>query len=392
MQRTDRVFGLDLLRAIAIIHVVLLHGAHIIDSTVLDGFPWISIIDGVDIFFVLSGFLIGNILLREINTIYPYKFKDLWRFWCRRWLRTLPNYYLILALNYLVVKQKVIIEYIDQFNWKFLLFLQNFNKPFVGFFWESWTLSVEEWFYIFAPLLLVLSLRLMRPRNAFLLVTLVMLFAPLVQRLTMVSPEVTYEFWEAHFRKLVVTRLDSIAYGLLAAWLFYYYRTTWEKFRIHAFVGGILLMAFVLNFPSPTNGFYAQVLMFPASSLSAMLLLPLARSIKGSKGPVRRGITHISVISYSMYLVNGALVSEVIRDNFLPSSQNGRLMTYFFYWLAVIVFATVLNRFYEKPVMALRDRFWPRPVTTALRSDNTNENDLPKKDNLSGPGVGERTT
>lgn len=362
MQESRRIFGLDLLRAIAITQVVLLHGAHILDGTPLDGFPWISLIDGVDIFFVLSGFLIGNILLLEINAIEKFGARDLWHFWCRRWLRTLPNYYLVLAANFVVVKYGIIVEYIENFNWKFFLFLQNFSKPFMGFFWESWTLSVEEWFYLIAPLLLVLLLRILKPRQAFLLVTLVMLTAPFLQRLSMSGPEVTYEYWETHFRKLVITRLDSIAYGLLAAWVFYYYRPVWEKYKMHALFAGILVMAFILRFPSPTEGFYAQVLLFPLSSLSAMLLLPYAQSVKSATSIARKFITHISEISYSMYLVNGALVSEVIRDNFMPAQPFAKILTYGCYWLAVILVSTLLHKFYEKPIMNLRDRIWPRPA------------------------------
>jgi peptidoglycan/LPS O-acetylase OafA/YrhL len=374
MHQSKRVYGLDLLRAIAIIHVVLLHGAHIVDTTVLEGFPWISIIDGVDIFFALSGYLIGTILLKEINSVEIFSFKDLWRFWCRRWLRTLPNYYLILLANYVVVKTGIIAEHISQFNWKFFVFLQNFNKPFVGFFWESWTLSVEEWFYLSAPLLLLLTLRFLKPKKAFLLVTLIMLLAPMLQRFSMSGPHITYEYWEAHFRKLVITRVDSIAYGLLAAWVFYYYRSFWEKYRIPFLVAGILTMVFVLNFPSPVEGIYAQVFMFPLSSIAAMLLIPFAEGIKSYRTRVGKWITHISIISYSMYLINGALVSEVIRDNFTPEGQADRIFKYMVYWTAVIFFSTLVNRFFEKPIMNLRDRKIPRPVPsnpdTAAPSDD----------------------
>lgn len=57
-----RIFGLDILRAFAIVLVVMGHGKFILKDTALEGFPFFRMIDGVDIFFVLSGFLIGGIL------------------------------------------------------------------------------------------------------------------------------------------------------------------------------------------------------------------------------------------------------------------------------------------------------------------------------------------
>ena len=64
---SQRIFGLDIFRAVAILLVVLGHGKFLLNGTILEGFPYIKIIDGVDLFFVLSGFLIGNILLKLIN-------------------------------------------------------------------------------------------------------------------------------------------------------------------------------------------------------------------------------------------------------------------------------------------------------------------------------------
>jgi len=90
-----RVYGLDVFRAVAIVLVVIGHGSFIVNSNAL---------------------------------------KSLSEFWKRRWYRTLPNYYLILLVNYLLVRFEIINGDISQFNWKFLLFLHNFSGPFVDFF------------------------------------------------------------------------------------------------------------------------------------------------------------------------------------------------------------------------------------------------------------------
>jgi hypothetical protein len=62
---TTRNFGLDLFRALAIVLVVLSHGKFLLNGTVLENFPFVKMLDGVDLFFVLSGFLIGGILLKS---------------------------------------------------------------------------------------------------------------------------------------------------------------------------------------------------------------------------------------------------------------------------------------------------------------------------------------
>ena len=119
----NRVFGLDLMRALAIIFVVIGHGGWILDKANTH-FPWIRFIDGVELFFVLSGFLIGGILIKIFQNAKSIKLETIWSFWIRRWFRTLPNYYLVLVLNIVVVYFGIIKEDFTQFNWKFFLFLQ----------------------------------------------------------------------------------------------------------------------------------------------------------------------------------------------------------------------------------------------------------------------------
>jgi peptidoglycan/LPS O-acetylase OafA/YrhL len=354
--QTVRVFGLDIFRAVAILLVVLAHGKFLLDDTRLEGFPYIKRIDGVDLFFVLSGFLIGSILLKDIHATEKFGLSALTRFWKRRWWRTLPNYYLILLVNYIIVYFGLIREDITQFNWKFLFFLQNFSTPFRGFFWESWSLSVEEWFYISTPIFLCLCLKFLRAKHSFLLTIVVMIILPFLYRIWLLNPTISETGYDLTFRKIVLTRLDSIAYGLLAAWMYYYYRTYWERFKVVSFFIGIGLLIFILNYDSPHTSFYKQAVYLTITPVFAMLLLPLAHSIKTVHGLLPKAITHISQISYAMYLINLALVAEVIRDNFPPTSEMDGFIKYALYWLLVIAGSTALYSFFERPMMNFRDK------------------------------------
>ena len=150
----QRIFGLDLLRTLAIVGVVIGHGKPILGAADTE-FPWIPLGDGVDMFFVLSGYLIGGILISEFVVPGKLGLRELFHFLQRRWFRTLPNYYLILGVNVLFAYLGWSMGNLDFFSWKFLCFTQNLNWHFEGFFWESWSLAVEEWFYLTFPLLVL---------------------------------------------------------------------------------------------------------------------------------------------------------------------------------------------------------------------------------------------
>lgn len=351
-----RIFGLDIFRATAIILVVLGHGGFILNGTVLEGFPHFKMIDGVDVFFVLSGFLIGGILLKELNKPNSFKTSDLMRFWKRRWFRTLPNYYLILLVNYLFVKHGIIKESIEQFNFHFITFTHNFNSPFYGFFWESWSLSVEEWFYIFTPVMIFGLCKWLPNKISFLTATLIMIILPLLYRYSIHNPTMDGFWWDVTFRKTVLSRLDSIGYGLLFAWLYFYHPEFWKKIKIPAFILGVALIIFVLNFDRSPNTLYKQTIYFSLIPFAVMLLIPMAHGYKKAKGFIPVAIQHISKISYSMYLINLALVAEVIRDNFPPNGGTDGIMKYIIYWVIVIFASTLLFKYFEKPMMDLRDK------------------------------------
>jgi peptidoglycan/LPS O-acetylase OafA/YrhL len=139
---------LDVLRAVAILGVLATH----LSNSFLGGTAFARAVSvggrGVDLFFVLSGWLLGSQLFREANATGTV---DVRRFWARRWLRTLPAYYAVLLATFAQFAAQGKPELID---WRYVFFLQNYYEkpPFLG---VTWSLCVEEHFYLaIAPLIL----------------------------------------------------------------------------------------------------------------------------------------------------------------------------------------------------------------------------------------------
>src|SRR5437667_9563533 len=141
-QNRERQPGLDLLRALAIIVVVIYHAG-------IMGFPlpgrvhrwgWI----GVDLFFVLSGYLIGGQLLAPLA---KDRQPHLGRFFARRALRIMPAYFVVLAIYFLLPSWR---EYPDMSQplWKFLLSVQNIALHGGTAFSHAWSLAVKAQFYL----------------------------------------------------------------------------------------------------------------------------------------------------------------------------------------------------------------------------------------------------
>ncbi len=351
-----RVFGLDIFRAIAILIVLKDHGG-IISGDLFDNIPFIPLIDGVELFFVLSGFLIGSILIKMLEKDKKLNLSSISHFWKRRWFRTLPNYYLILFVNFLLVKYGFINGDIEQFNYKFIFFLQNFNSGFVDFFWESWSLSIEEWFYIILPLVILVFSFFFSKKKTLLFAILSLLILPLVYRISISGMEVDRFWLDVSFRKVVLTRLDAIMYGVLAAYVKFYHSDFFVKNRNIMFILGIIIICINIFLPNQPNDFYCKTFFFSVHSFGAALLLAQADSIKKFKyNFIGKSITIISVISYSMYLVNLALVAQVIEKNFPPQTNIEKLYMYIVFWFATIFISTLLYRFYEKPFLDLREK------------------------------------
>jgi peptidoglycan/LPS O-acetylase OafA/YrhL len=359
-----RIFGLDIIRALAIFFVVLGHGAHLLPAKLKAFIFLLPFPDGVTVFFVLSGFLIGGILIKVLENEQP-SFKTLFTFWTRRWLRTLPAYFLILIL--LISLSIILVKGFSFFKVaNYFIFSQNFNTPHPQFFIEAWSLAVEEWFYLLIPsiIFILTGLFKVKPQKAVLATVVSVITATIIFRYYryLTIPVTSEEVFGAIFRGQVVTRLDTLMFGVAGAYFYYYYPLSWIKYKNQKFVLGItviILTGIIPQWLFPKSVFYFCNISFIVTAFSILLALPFLSQLKTGKGVWYKCITYTSLISYSMYLTHASLIMVFIipKISFLQQAQPAIIAAKFvFYWVLSYIVSIVMYKYVEVPFMAMRGK------------------------------------
>jgi peptidoglycan/LPS O-acetylase OafA/YrhL len=363
VKQAQRIYGLDILRATAILLVIIFHsGAFISPYTGMDFFR--ALPDGVSLFFVLSGFLIGRILLDIINTT-EFSFRQLKFFWFRRWLRTLPAYYVVL---FLLIAYHMIMKG-EHEPWQYLkhfFFVQNISYGSNNFFSESWSLSVEEWFYLIIPFILFISVYFFPGKRKLIgLLWIIFLIATFsVVRIIRSEDIANYAQWNHVIRKPVITRFDSIMVGFLGAFLYYYKFRIWENKRFLFFSGILLIILPAVVFLISEFNWFTIYLRIPLESMGTLLLLPALTDYKTGKGMLFKFFSFTSLISYSIYLLNYTPFNQIVLPRLtgwfgLPADQ---ALPYDLIRLAVFLVwsfaaAWLLYLFVERPFMQFGKKF-----------------------------------
>ena len=366
-----RVTGLDVLRCAAIGGVVFAHGFHFLYPHVppLDlgifsfklGYLGHGGFYGVELFFVLSGFLIGGILIKAGEDL--KRTSGLLHFYSRRWFRTLPLYWLMLAVNLAVIlwvlpHPNPLSSFSD-----YLWFGQSLASIDLYFFAESWSLVVEEWFYFLFPLGVAVLLRLGVPSTRVFLVAGIAfyVYSTLYRYAIAGDPG---SIWSEVTRRIALARFDAMMVGVFAAWL------SVEKpkwFRAHPWIVAglgmlILLAAYVSLYLKglEEDRLFVRTLRFNAVSLGFGCLLPLASSIRtlGTKW-LDVPIEWVARWSYAIYLTH-MLFFSLSLSLWFPDYQTNAADGWFGF-LAVVLGSTAVSAllyyFYELPCTRSRDRF-----------------------------------
>lgn len=311
---------------------------------------------GVELFFCLSGLLIGQFLLASFEREGT---RGLVRFWARRWIRTLPNYYLVLAINLTLAVWMIRPAEIYDW-WRYILFLQNFASPQPTFFPESWSLSIEEYFYLLLPIVTAVIIKLIgiNARSALWSAALTILVITTIARISVLvfgDPS-----W-GMMRGAVVLRMDVTIYGLIGGLAYFQHNLRPPRWMIVAGLAAFIFCYIYAAKSTPagldTSVFARSALFILASvACSTVLLMGLSWRITAM---ARNVGSFVARISYSAYLLNLPIIASMTwltNTPLSPITWQKALLLFITYLLAVVCCSWLVYRYFERPLMKLAPR------------------------------------
>jgi peptidoglycan/LPS O-acetylase OafA/YrhL len=355
----SRVQALDGLRGLATVMVVVSHYfgevPHGIAALMVG---WIA----VDIFFVLSGYLVGKLILERKHCSNFFAV-----FYVRRICRTFPSYMIVASLVYLMFAlsnpPQVWMQYVPGFSlWSYLTFTQNFQMAFtgeIGPYWLGpyWTLAVEEHFYLIGPAFLVFA-----PKRW--MVPVLGLFAVLA-----VVFRLAIAIWWSDViiaDALLPGRMDTLILGIFAAIMVTRGNTNWAKLDYWLRVVPLIALLFVICLQlidaSLTRVFGHAILGFGAAAFILMLVRGLPESIRFNS----KYLGFFAEISYATYLTHIAVLGCVHGLLLGTAPDIATPVQFAVTMMALPVCFTVgwlITRFIEAPISAYgRTWKWREPV------------------------------
>jgi len=353
-QQNDALLGrlasLDLLRGLAALAVAIPH------YLMLGSQDWpvmqvISIL-AVEVFFVLSGFVLAPQILHCLASAYR---PDIGIFLVRRWMRTIPPYYVALAAITVLSGNIFKPEFLS-----YIFYVQNFASSLpeaADYFAVAWSLSVEEWFYVAFAVLVIGAQLAGVGRRGF--INLVILFALAFIAARSVSGDMAN--WDAAIRRVTIFRLDAIAYGFL---LYVALQRLEQDYR--RFAGPLLTclalaavsaLAFATGWAASINGSPLAQHAYPFTSglFGVVLIFALTfhRDTFQQSPAFAATCYFLGKVSYTIYLFH-LIVILLLRPRLGDLSIALQLAIY----VAVLIgFCTAFFYGFESPILATRPRY-----------------------------------
>ncbi|HET6991602.1 MAG TPA: acyltransferase [Bacteroidia bacterium] len=353
-----RSFGIDFIRTLSIALVIFRHYGF------YKGFNLGYF--AIEFLFVISGFLIGQILFTDFFSTPQIERASLRRFMIRRWFRILPLYYFCLFFKFILAPS------IGLNILYYVFFLQNHFYG-ITFYPETWTLVIDEWFYLGVPLGLFLFIRFVstRPRSIFLFVLGIIVVINVLRYLWVLHSNTAWEGLTGN----VPLRQDTLLFGVLLAFLKNKYNSVFRKMdSLPFFLGGLVLLSiyifaiYKIRFPIDhiNNYIWTRTISFGLLSMFVMFTLPyFENSFPMAKAvwlkPWNSFIIWGSKLSYALYLVHNEVNILLFKTLYIEGTNP--LWTKSLLILITILVSFGLYKFLEKPMLILRDKYFPdRPM------------------------------
>jgi peptidoglycan/LPS O-acetylase OafA/YrhL len=347
--------NLDALRAIAILMVLghhagqaiaLLHGSNRY-TIYWERVGWA----GVDLFFVLSGFLISGLLFSSYQERSQL---DVSRFYIRRGLKIWPAFYTLIAIGVLLDVARghhIITNYLLSE----LFFLQDYFRSIWGI---TWSLAVEEHFYLILPLVLLLMIRLDRERPFAAMpyvFTGIAIFSLTCRFAVGWKENGIVDYWVCYFPTHL--RMDGLMFGVLLCYC-QRFRPNWFE-RIVSWRGGwiVIAAAVVLLSTIPESNRNMHTWGYTVLYLGAGILVSKAVAFEGTR-PIRvisSLLARIGLYSYSIYLWHMFFIWRILPHFNITAP----LVVFWSSIVGPILFGIAAAKLIEIPVLRFRDRVFP---------------------------------
>lgn len=358
LQKT-RNYGLDTLRSLAIILVFLFHYSSFCSQPVfgiLGRVGWA----GVDLFFVLSGYLIGNQIFSTLLNQQSFSLKT---FYFRRLLRTIPNYLFILGLYFFIplFREQPLTTPI----WKFLTFTQNFGLSYSAFS-HAWSLCLEEQFYLILPLISLFIAYKNNVRKGWLIIGFILLAGIILRSSLWFSyiqeaGENKFQIYMTPIYYFPFCRLDGLLLGVSIAMLKNFHQNIWVRINDKGYwfmALGLLGCYFTLSPLENLLGFVPTAFgyLLRSASFAALTLSVLCTNTFLCKTKIP-GVMTLAAWSYAIYLSHKSLIhiSHSVLSYWSISKLSVAALCITI--LICLIGGWLLYTFIEKPFLKLREKF-----------------------------------
>lgn len=362
--------GLDLIRTIAIVLVLLRHAA-LSGLGLPMGYVGLSGWMGVDLFFVLSGYLIGSQFFQQyVRGQNP----AIGSFYLRRAFRILPAYWAILGLYFCfpILREDAGIQPL----WRFVTFTENllFDSSQRQTFAHAWSLCVEEHFYLLFPLLVWGLMRRPSWEKTAAVCGLILGAGIALRAFAWLHevrhlPDLNNGYLELIYYPTPM-RLDGLMAGVILAAIKCFRPGWWERLMNHPYkvlAVGTAGMIGTIWLTRHRTSFEASVFGFPAIAFSVALITAACVSPKCVLGTFRvPGVRAVAAITFSLYLCH--LMAWQVVKAFLPGWVEHRgPQSFVLFMAAAFLLATLLYFLIERPFLLLRDRLDGRMRTAPVK-------------------------